>query len=343
MSEYLLYLNSQEVRTICQDIDPVALIRQVFRLHRQGETVLPDEAYLGWKTGNNEVVRSLNMPAYVGGNFRAAGTKVINSNPANVSRGIPRASGLTLIFDPETVQIRCMMEGARISSLRTASVSLLCLQELCRRPLRRLTIIGAGVIGQAHLDLAISTLASLEEVALFDLSPPAAERMASNARNGLDRQIVFNVMPDAKTAVQFSEALIFTTTVTAGYVPYSWLNPGTVAVNVSLDDLMADAYLQCDSLFVDDWDLVRSDKRRLLGRMYSEGRVAGPRDTPPSPDVRKIDGEIGDLVCGYHPGRKNAQDIIVVNPFGLAIEDVAFASEIYSIARQRNLGTQLPV
>jgi ornithine cyclodeaminase/alanine dehydrogenase-like protein (mu-crystallin family) len=343
LSEHLLYLNGQEVRAICRDLDPIAIIREVFRLHSAGETILPDEAYLGWKTKRNEAVRSLNMPAYVGGSFQAAGAKIINSNPANIGRGIPRASGLTLIFDPETVKIRCMMEGAYISSLRTASVSALSLQELSPQEIRRLTIIGTGVIGQAHLNLAMSAFPALEAVALFDLNREAAEAMAANAKKNTPREnITFHIMQDAKSAVQFSQAIIFTTTVTSGYVPYDWLNPGTVAVNVSLDDLMADAYMKCDYLFVDDWNLVRADARRLLGKLYREGKVAGPRDTPSNQEVRKVDGEIGDLVSGHHSGRKCADDIIIVNPFGLAIEDVAIASRIHAIALEKNMGTQLP-
>jgi N-[(2S)-2-amino-2-carboxyethyl]-L-glutamate dehydrogenase len=340
----VLYLNREAVETICRDLDSIGIIREVFRLHRAGETTLPDEAYLGWTTPRNEKVRSLNMPAFVGGDFQAAGTKVINSNPANTARGITRASGLTLIFDPETVRIRCIMEGAHISALRTASVSMLCLQELSHEEVRRLTIIGAGVIGQAHLNLALSVFGDLEHVALFDLNPQAAREMVAAAnKNGSRSNPEFHIMKDAKSAVQFSQAVVFATTVTSGYVPYNWLNPGTVAVNVSLDDLMADAYMKCDYLFVDDWNLVRTDSRRLLGQMYRQGKIAGPGEVPANHDARKVDGEIGDVVSGNHPGRKRAEDIIVVNPFGLAIEDVALGSKVYAIARERKLGTELPV
>jgi len=340
--EHLLYLNGQEVKKICQDIDAVALIRQVFQLHRAGETILPDEAYLGWNTPHNETVRSLNMPAYLGGRFQSAGTKIINSNPKNVGRGLPRASGLTMVFDSETTQIRCMMEGSYISALRTASVSMLCLQRLSHGEARRIAIIGSGAIGKAHLGLALSTFPLLEEIALFDLDRSAAEKMAAEAQASSKTKVTFHIMSDAKSAVQFSLGVVFATTVTNGYVPYSWLNPGTVAVNVSLDDLNEDAYLRCDHLFVDDWGLVRADSRRLLGKLYREGKIAGPNDTLPDQSVRKVDGEIGDLFSGHHPGRKKADDIIVVNPFGLAIEDVAFATEVYALAKQRNLGTLLP-
>src|ERR1700739_3568011 len=131
----MLYLGREDVGEICNELDAVALIAEVFRLKAAGEIILPDEAYLSWKNRHGEPVRSLNMPAYVGGKFSAAGTKLINSNPANPKRGVPRASGLTLLFDEENVRVTCVMEGAYISALRTAAVSTLSVSLLGSAPI----------------------------------------------------------------------------------------------------------------------------------------------------------------------------------------------------------------
>src|SRR5947209_5285503 len=121
----ILYLNRNNVEIVCNTIDPVAVIRDVFKMHASGQVILPDEAYLSWTNDQDEQVRSLNMPAYIGGSLDIAGTKIINGNIANPSRGLPRASGLTLLFDTTSVRVNCIMEGAYLSSLRTASVTLL--------------------------------------------------------------------------------------------------------------------------------------------------------------------------------------------------------------------------
>ncbi len=122
---HILYLSRSDVEIACNSIDPVAVIRDVFKLHGTGQVILPDEAYLSWTNDHDEQVRSLNMPAYIGGSLDIAGTKIINGNIANSSRGLPRASGLTLLFDNTSVRINCIMEGAYLSGLRTASVTLL--------------------------------------------------------------------------------------------------------------------------------------------------------------------------------------------------------------------------
>lgn len=341
--DHILYLNGPEVQAIVMELDTIALIEEVFRLHGSGETILPDEAYLGWKTESNETVRSLNMPSYVGGAFRMAGTKIINSNPANRKRGLPRASGLTLLFDPETVRICCMMEGAYISAIRTASVSILCIKKMGKRDLRSIAIIGAGTIGKAHAEVAAKTFESLEQIVLFDLNPSSAETLASTLRSSIHTKVEIQVAKTARDSVHDSDAVVAATTVTSGYIPYDWLLPSCIFVNVSLDDLLPEVFLKADLLVVDDWNLIQADSKRLLGKMYRERRIVGPKDTSSNGATRRVDAEIGDLVLGRHPGRRKAEDIIVVNPFGLAIEDIAFASKVLEVAKSRKIGTLLPV
>lgn len=158
----LLYLPRENVREICKGIDSVALIRDVLHQHGSGNTILPDEAYLLWGTAQSETVRSLSLPVYVGGTFNAAGTKIINSNVRNPARGLPRASGLTVLFDPSTGEVISIMEGAHISAMRTASVTFLSVGLLTGPPIRDMAVIGAGVIGATHIELGVKRLPSLE-------------------------------------------------------------------------------------------------------------------------------------------------------------------------------------
>lgn len=65
----ILYLSRKDVELACADLDSVAAIRDLFKLHGSGQTILPDEAYLGWANDRGEQVRSLNMPGYVGGSL----------------------------------------------------------------------------------------------------------------------------------------------------------------------------------------------------------------------------------------------------------------------------------
>ena len=165
--DHILYLSRREVEVACNRIDSVAVMRDVFRLHGSGQVILPDEAYLSWANDRDEQVRSLNMPAYVGGSLSIAGTKIINGNIANPSRGLPRASGLTLLFDSTSVRVNCIMEGAYLSSVRTACVTLLSAELFKGREIEQAAIIGAGALAQAHIEMLVKRLPHLHSLSIF--------------------------------------------------------------------------------------------------------------------------------------------------------------------------------
>ena len=47
-SDDVLYLSQGEVEALCCRLDLVGLMRELFTLHGEGHTVLPEEAYLEW-------------------------------------------------------------------------------------------------------------------------------------------------------------------------------------------------------------------------------------------------------------------------------------------------------
>lgn len=340
VEQTILYLGTEDIRTLCREVDSIALMLDVFRLHGSRQTILPGEACLEWSTRGKENVRSLNMPGYVGGSFQSAGTKIINSNPENPNRGLPRASGLTLLFDPVTVQVRCVMESAYISALRTASVSVMCTDLLAAQNIECLTVIGAGMIGRTHIELAAKTIASLKRIVLFDLNSTKAHVLCRDLSTCITPSVEIEVSISAEEAVRNGDVVITATTTTCAYIRYGWLKSGAVVINVSLDDLFPEVIEKSNLLFVDDWNLIKSDSRRLLGQMHRSGSILGPNETVPR-GGRRVDAEIGDLVLSRHPGRASREEIIVVNPFGLAIEDIAIASRVFEIAESRGIGTRL--
>lgn len=337
----ILYLSGDDVRRASCGVDFVAEVREVLRLHASGQTLLPDEAYLAWKTGRGEPARSLNMPGYVGGSFDLAGTKIINSNPCNPTAGIPRASGLTLLFDHTSARIVCVMEAAYISSMRTAAVTAIGADLLGAMPISSLALLGAGVLARAHLELLVPRLPQLATIRVYDLVRDRAAALAASAAS--TGGVPLQVTDTPEEAVRGSQLVVPVTTTTTAYIPYRWLAPGTLVVNVSLDDVEEDVVLRAARVVVDDWTLVKNDQRRLLGRMYHSGTLRAPDDMRPLPSgTARVHSSLGDLVCGRAKGRAHPDEIILLNPFGLAIEDLAIAVRVYERARELRLGTLLP-
>lgn len=340
----ILYLSRGNVELACHDLDGVGIVRELFRLHAAGETILPDEAYLAWVNSEGESVRSLNMPGYVGGKLEMAGTKIINANIANFKRGLPRASGITLLYDNVSARVVCMMESAYISSFRTACVTASAANVFQGRDIEHIALIGAGVLARMHIEVLLKALPHIGNISVYDLAQERVTALRTSVMPLLEEYgVAFDIMSTAEEAVRLAQLIVPVTTTTVGYIPFAWLQPGTIVVNVSLDDVLPDVVLLADKVFVDDWKLVKHDSRRLLGKMYRSGEIIGPDEAGKNihGKRRSIDGTLGEIVLGTKVGRNHSDQIILFNPFGLAIEDVAFATHVYQVARKEGLGVSL--
>jgi N-[(2S)-2-amino-2-carboxyethyl]-L-glutamate dehydrogenase len=332
----LTYLSGREVAVACADLDPVAVVAEALAHHAAGDSELPDEAYLAWQTQRGESARLLAMPGLVDGNG-FVGVKVLGANPGNPARGLARAAGLTVLFDRAGARPVCAMEAATISALRTAAVSALAAQLLAGPPVERMAVVGAGALAAAHLDVVPAALPALAEVRLHDIATGRAQALGMSFERRLQRRGArLRIAHTAERAIRGAELVVAVTTATEGYIELGWLAPGALVVNVSLDDVLPEVVLGVELVVVDDWRVVRTDGRRLLGRMARDGLVTGP-DTEGGP----VHAQLGDLLIGRRPGRQADHDRILVNPFGLAIEDVALAVRVHAAARRLGLGTSL--
>ncbi len=332
------YLSRPDVVAACAEIDAVEVVRSVLVLHAKGQTTLPEEAYLGWETSAGTPARSLALPGAVWGQEAALGLKVINSSIANPDHGIPRAQGFTLLFDRETARPIALMEAAYISALRTAAYTALSV-ELLAAQTENIAVIGCGVLGEFHVRLLADRLPGAHFL-LHDLEPGRCGQLVSKLQaSGIRAEGAGT----AQSAVRQSDIVVTATTATVGYVEYGWLRGGALIAHVSLDDVLPEVAERADLLVVDDWNLVSSDSRRLLGRMYRAGRIAGPAgDDAATVTGRRVDATLANVVTGRHPGRSAQHQIVLSNPFGMGILDIAIAGEVWHVARRLELGLDLP-
>ncbi len=336
--DVLLYLDDEQVTRLCRAVDPLEVVTQAFLATRDGAAGVTAEAALRWTSPDGTAARSLILPAWYGDTY---GCKIINACIGNVARGLARAHGLMILYDPLIASPRCIMAAAGVSALRTAAVSVVGLRSVRDlSTLRRIALLGCGRQAHAHLELLAAHCPQLEHVAVHDVAESRARRFAEHHRAG-QALYALRVVPDAETAVRSAEVTIAVTTTTVPYVAEHWLPAGAVFLNVSLDDATADLLLGCDHLFVDDWALIVADPHRLLGRLAQAGLVVGPQQEPTG-DVRRVDGELATLIAGRYVRPIGASDRIVINPFGMGVHDVALASRVLADAYRTGEGVWLP-
>src|SRR3954454_23606376 len=113
----ILYLNRRDVRAAMGSSirGYVEALRGALALHAEGKTAQPLKPYLRWRSRGHIADRIIAMPGYVGGTDEMAGIKWIGSKHDNPSaRGIPRASAVIVLNDPETHFPVAIMEGGEI-------------------------------------------------------------------------------------------------------------------------------------------------------------------------------------------------------------------------------------
>lgn len=116
------------------------------------------------------------MPAEWG---RYAGVKVATMAPDNPSVGRPRIQGLYLLLDGETLTPLAMLDGADLTTVRTAAVSALAVDLLAVEEASRLVVFGTGPQARSHI-AAIRAVRPVAEVVVVGRDPGVTARFASS-------------------------------------------------------------------------------------------------------------------------------------------------------------------
>src|SRR5437879_10990375 len=132
------------------------------------------------------------MPVY--GSGLGLGVKLVSVFPHNHELAVPSHQALIALFDPATGSPVAVMDGTRITAIRTAGAAAVSTRHLAREDSRVLAIIGAGVQGHAHLEIfprvrdfqeiriASRTIDTASELAAMNQKAQPVESVEEDAR-----------------------------------------------------------------------------------------------------------------------------------------------------------------
>ena len=307
-------------------------MEEVFRLRDKGDVRVPDKVSMnfGETIAEEKTKGRINaMPGYLGGEYSMAGIKWIGSNPANLQRGLPRASAITILNDPDTKFPLCFMDGTVISNTRTGAVGGVAIKTFAKKNSKSLLLFGAGLIGETLVDAAIVGCPSLEKIFIYDIAMDRAIAFAQrvSTRFGIRVEAVEN----AKKTAEGIDIIVTATGASSPVVDFSYLPKGALYINIGGYECTYDTVEKADKRFVDNWAAVKHRNTSAIAKMVNEGVL--PEE--------KVDGEIGEVLEGKRPGRTGDEEIIYFNCVGMGIEDVAIATRVYRKALRLGLGTTL--
>ncbi|OXM84182.1 2,3-diaminopropionate biosynthesis protein SbnB [Paenibacillus rigui] len=331
----LLYLNRETIAALGGGSSRMyaEALEEALVLHAKGDFVQPLKPYLRSAGKEGHIAdRIIAMPAHIGGEVPLSGIKWIGSKHDNPqARGLERASGVIVLNDAESHYPVAVLEAGLISSMRTAAVTVVAAARLAKEGFKSIACIGCGLIAKAQLTSFLEHYLHIEEVHLFDQSEAAAGRLAEVVRI-LSPQVKVTVASSAEHAVRQGEVVVTCTVTDTPYIPFEWLRKGAFVSNISIMDVHKEAYLQADKVVVDDWEQSNREKK-VLNQLVLEGRFSR----------EQLHAELGEIMIGRKPGRETDDEIIILNPMGMAIEDIACARRIYLQALQEGAGLKLPL
>ncbi len=326
LGRQLLYLSRRDVEStgvgMAEVIDAVTL---ALREKGEGRVELPPKP--GIHTRPDAFIHA--MPASVPA-AGAAGIKWISGYPANLARyGLPYITGLLILNDPETGIPIAVMDATWITAKRTGAVSGVSARYLARPGSRILAIFGCGVQARTQVEALALVLPQLEEVRCYDIVPANRDRFVDEAKAEKRlSHLRFVAAGSAAEAAVGADVLVSAGPILKHPSPTleaRWIKEGSLGLPIDFDSYwQPEALSQADLYYVDD--------RAQYAYYQTQGYFGG------APEVR---GDLGDLVTGKVPGRRDERERIVAMNLGLAIEDMATARLVFDRALERGIGQTL--
>lgn len=315
MSE-IVVLSHDDVAELL-DLDALLpALAEAFRQHSAGAASAPPR--MGAFTPDGVLAA---MPAFVPGTGLAV--KLVSLFPANHDHGLPSHQALIAVFDEATGSPLALMDGTRITAVRTGAAAAVAADALSRPDARVLAILGAGVQGHSHLD-AFDRVRDFAEIRIASRTPEHATELAA-------RHPRATVVGSFEDAVRGADVVCCCTNAREPVVRADWVSAGAHVGSVG-------------GSFGPELDPVLVTR----GRVFVEWRGAAEHPFPAGAhELQGIDlaavTEIGEVLAGTAPGRTSPDEVTVYKSTGHAVEDAAAARLVLDRALAAGRGTRITV
>ncbi|TKC87859.1 ornithine cyclodeaminase family protein [Trinickia terrae] len=243
-----------------------------------------------------------------------------------------RASYLISLFDQQTMELRALIDGNRVTGLRTAATATLAVTLLAPdRPLR-IAVIGSGFEARGALD-CLHAVHVLHSVRVYSPTPASRERFVESFRHAMD--ITAAESPEA--AVQDADVILCAARSRdeSPVLRGAWLPPGVTAVSLGSTlpeqrEVDEETMARAACIVADMPDEVEHDTGDAIAATRAGVVLSG----------RLV--SLGALVAGRITPRRADDDIVVYKSVGSALQDVVIAEMLLARALEQRLGTPLP-
>jgi ornithine cyclodeaminase len=276
---------------------------------------------------------ALIMPSYLA-KTGAVGAKVVTVLSQNPQCGLPTTQALLVLFDAKTGSPTAIFEGTLLTRLRTGAATGAATQIFSRAESKNLALFGAG--GQAfHQILGVLAVRKIEQIQIFDILEARVDALIGELtlHFGSQRTKILK----ARSAAEALEGADVVVTVTNSYTPVfdgSWLAAGTHinALGSFKPEMqeVGEGVIRRARVFVDSRSACMEEAGDIIIPLR-KGLIT----------ESAILAEIGEVIQGMKPGRRDAREITYFKSVGNAVQDIAIAQAVLGKASEMGVGLEV--
>jgi len=321
----MLLLSRSEIGSLLTFSDYVQVVEDAFRLHAEGCALEPALAHVNADGGEFHIKA---------GGLRGAtpyfALKVNGGFFQNRARfGLPNIQGLIVLCRADNGVPLAAMDSIEITIQRTAAATAVAAKYLARRDSRICTVCGCGTQGRMQLR-ALRHALPVERA--FAWSLPHEDALAFAAQMSGELGIPITPVTELAEALGQSDVCVTCTPAKSPFLRRAYVPAGMFIAAMgadSPDKQELDADLVAGAKIVTD---LRAQAVSVgeAHHAVAEGLL----------DPRQIHAELGEIITGRIAGRTSAEEVIVFDSTGTALQDVAAAAAVYERARAAGAGIE---
>lgn len=245
--------------------------------------------------------------------------------PANAARGLDPLQGVVVLHDGDDGRVLAIADAPELTTLRTAATTALATRTLARADARTVAVIGAGVQGRTHI-AAMRAILPGAHIRLWGRSPDKAAALA--------RETGCEPAASIEAAVRDAEVVCTVTAAADPILRAEWLAPGchvnAVGSSTPAACEIEPSLMAAARLFVDRREAALAESGDVR-RAMAAGAIGEDH----------IQAELGDVLCGRHPGRGGPGELTLYKSLGFGALDLGALELALARAEAQGLGTQV--
>jgi alanine dehydrogenase len=253
-----------------------------------------------------------------------------------------RYVGLVLVFSTRTGELLAIFPDGFIQAIRVGVTNALSAKYMARKESSVLAVFGSGWQARPAL-LAMCRVLPITEVRVFSPTVSNRDKFVAELQPLTSAEV--RAVSAPAEAAKSADVVALATNALDPFFPAEWISNGMHITTVRPSEMMLDALVRCDLIAVSTREAAQlftleNEETSIpefgkgdYGRTELEDTAADWRNKP----------ELAEIIAGKASSRERDSEVTcMLNHLGLGLQFTAAAARIYQMAKEKNLGRELP-